>query len=356
MNLSCVFGSPGRFRPERPRLAPPLRPRPGLAEGRDLLTTPLLGDDAILAVDRRQGLLCLEVGSGEVRWRHGAERGWGECLLAGEVVVVTPAPDRIEELDLTTGAVVRTARVETGYVLRSSVVLGDRVLGPLVDGRLAAWDRNGEVLTWTGPAVRGDLPVAAADGLLVGVADGVLIGLEVDDGAERWRLPLTELGRREVFGDLEDGTVVGRVLVHDGRLWCAVTGGGVLCADLRDGTVLWHDKHWRIGVGLELVPPDELVVLADDVLLTLDAQTGAVRRRVPVRASTPLQAPFGPPALSVSHAWMVDRRGQLVAARLADGVVEQSMPVGGAVFEQPALDDNGLYVVTFDGRLAAFEH
>lgn len=355
MTLPCPYGSAGRFRPCPPPLAPPLVARPGFGAPLDVVTSPLLGDGVLYLVDRVRGLVCMDAATAEQRWAHPAERGEGECLLAGDRIVTTPAPGRVEQLAAATGAVIDTAAEDGGLLLRSAVLDAGRVVGPLVNGTLAAWDLARHAFAWRGPLVRADVPVAFADGTLVAVGTHALVGHSLADGAQRWRLDLRERGRRTVLGEPEDGQVAGRPLAHDGLAWCAVTGGGVLAVGLDDGQVRWHvPVGWTIGVSVELIASDTLVVLADDALVTLDARTGAVRRRSPLHGDVPMQPPFTPMALSAGYAWAVDRQGRLVAARLDDGVVAFHAEVGGFVHEPPVVGVSALYVATFEGRLAAF--
>jgi outer membrane protein assembly factor BamB len=339
-----------------PSLAPPLVPWPAFGVGLHLVTGPLVGPGALFAVDYDLGLVCLDSATGERRWSIATESGWGECLLDGDRVVSTPRPGRVTVLHRTSGAVLDDAEAD-GLLLRSAVLEGDRVVGPLIDGRLAAWDLVRHEFMWRQTsAVRADVPVAGAGGVLVAVEGPALVACDMDSGEQCWRFDVTELGRRET---ILDGTVAGevatRVVAHDGLAWAGLTGGSLVAVGLGDGALRWRAQlGWVGGLAFELTLAGTLMLLVNDELVVLDAATGEEHRRAPLSGRFPLQPPFAPMALSDGYAWAVDRQGRLTSIDLNGGTVAYQAETRAFVHEPPVTTDDALFVTDFDGRLHAY--
>jgi outer membrane protein assembly factor BamB len=354
--MPCPFGSAGRFRPAVPALAPPLAPRPTFGADLNLVTGPLVGSGALFAVDRNRGLVCLDPASGEELWSVATERGWGECLLDGDRVIATPRAGRVAIIDPASGRVLDDAEAD-GLVLRSAVVHENRVVGPLADGSVAAWDLGRHEFAWRGSStVRADVPVAAEGGVLVAVEGPALIAYSIAVGEQLWRFDVSEVGRRETIADgVLPGEVATRVVVHNGLAWAGLSGGSFVAVGLRNGELRWHAQlGWFGGLPFELTPDGALVLFVNDELVALDSATGEQRRRALIHGAAPLQPPFAPMALSAGFAWAVDRQGRLTGVDLTDGTIAYQAETRAFVYEPPVITDHALYVTDFDGRLHVY--
>jgi outer membrane protein assembly factor BamB len=261
-------------------------------------------------------------------------------------------------LEQASGSILEETDVEMP-LLREAVVEDGRVVGPLADGRLAAWDLGHREFVWHHTAVvRADFPVALADGVLVAVEDHAVAACDLVRGNALWRFEVGQLARhRTILDGVVEGHVATRVIAHDGRAWVGLTGGWVVAMALADGSLLWRaDVGSAAGMSLDLDPDGALVVVAYDQLIVLDANTGEQRGRYVIAGPTPVAAPFAPIALSTDLGWTVDRRGRLNAINLDDGRVADQINVGAFVHEPPLVADQGVYVTDFKGSLHAYGH
>lgn len=284
---------------------------------RVLTGTVVVGDDAVIALDRR---------TGATHWRFVPERGHGAGIFLGgadeDAVAAGSASGHVYVLDASTGRLRWTDRViqdHAAAVVHPPVLAGDRVVlsytrfGPRLGGGVAAYTRGGRRL-WhvrlpdsTGAAGG---PLVAGGWLAVARTDGVIQGFSLEDGGRRWRLPrargaagrardirpLAIVGNRLVAGSLSGGITAYAVdrqrecwraespsgaaalrLTTDGtNVYAPLTSGTLLVLSAADGR-----ERWRVGEPEDRVwwPPgvghDHIVIAAERSVRAFKLEAGS---------------------------------------------------------------------------------
>ncbi len=352
--IAAQSSSPSSLRPEIWRVA--------LAGPAD--TAPLADGDRVYAATTGGGVVCLERATGRTAWTADAalpaKPGDGLALAGGRLWV--PGKDGVlYGLDLATGAIVH--RLDVGGSLSSAplaegemLYLSTDVTGldlrpghgqvvavdpararvtnrwPICDHGLraqpAAWERRLYVGDRSGCLYALDLRtgrserVAGGGGLILAAAcvDGERGQVIVGDSYGRVQA-LDRAGRERWSVRLE-GAIVGRPLLHGGRLYAGTGDGTVHALDPASGQPLWKPFHTRAAVATSPVAWGDLVFVGsnDGYLYALEAVSGRLFWQYYSGSAVCL-----PPGLSVDGTlYAVDKDGHLNAlrwclARYADG-------------------------------------
>ena len=355
--VACAYASPGRWQPCATELKPPLVPAWSPPSAEDLVDAPILGGGLAFCVSRPHGLVAVDVRTGEHVWRLEAERAWGSCQLSGDRLLATPRPGRLAVLDPASGAERQSYAVH-GILLQYGVVVDDRVVSPLDDSSLGAWDLAAGAFAWRVPTQWRPTLLAAGGGIVCVAEESAYVALDLATGSERWRFDVAVLGRyTTILWGERPGAATRHPIIAGDSVYVGVTGGLLVALDIASGMPRWTTQvGCPIPHNFALAPNGELLHLADDALVAIDAATGAVRARQLLNdaAGEAGDGPFAPMAVTERFVWAVDHRGRLAAIARADGHIAWRADLRGRVASPPVIADGRLLVVDLDGRLSVF--
>ncbi len=126
---------------------------------------PVVRGGVLYVTDRTDGLMALDVDTGETRWSVELEDRWGAPLAANDdVVVVTGESSTVAAYATADGALVWQVPLESGS-RGGATLAGDRVIAPSLDGTIvsldvatgaADWRRELDTHVWAPVVIDGD--------------------------------------------------------------------------------------------------------------------------------------------------------------------------------------------------------
>ena len=257
----------------------------------------IVGDDAIVAFDRR---------TGRAAWRFVPAEGQGAGIFLGDVAggmaLAGSASGNLYAVDTATGGARWTRRVtpSRNAAVYPPIVAADRIIVAFtrfdgaLSGGLAAFGLDGGLL-WARslPAGTGSAGAIVVDGTtaIVAATDGAIRAFSIIDGRPRWRLPSMR--------HAADGTTRGRdirALAVAGRTLVAGSLNGALVAyDLDTRRQRWrYDDGPDEAAALRLVASDSHVYApyTDGSLIAVALETGREHWRMPPASNALEWPPF----------------------------------------------------------------
>jgi outer membrane protein assembly factor BamB/predicted phosphodiesterase len=325
---------------------------------------------------KQGGLRALDAATGALRWQAvDGQAVRATPVIAGERVLYTTVDGKVRARALADGALVWTSDRRTGartadtWLYGPPAVEGGQVIVTTVD-HVAALDLATGAETWRqGWNTSGETPVFQVNPGGAGLAGGLglahvrrvpptTLAFSLADGRERWRVPF-DTGVR----------VSAPPLVTDDLVVFADGQGTLHAIDLATGAPRWtsvlYDAEGHLSeppMGAPVVHGQLGVWPTPRGVFAVDLQSGAKRWWVEGGPSVLRALPYslvthgfmGGLALDGELVWAGGVDGQLRALSLADGGTVVALDLGSPILTAPALSDDLLVVLTYDGAVRAF--
>jgi len=242
-----------------------------------ILSTPVVAEGRLFALDARLRLSALDAGSGDRLWRvdlmldeeRRSTIGGGVAYADGRLFVTT-GYGHIIALDATNGSEIW--RTPVGAPIRAApTVANSRVFAVSFDNSLVVLSAEDGSLQWrhTGIAETAGLlgaaaPAVADNVVIAPFSSGEVFAFRVDDGRELWSDTLILQGRFGAEAQLTD--VDASPVISDGTAYTVSHSGRLLATDLDSGQRIWNQEvagketPWVAGNWIYLVTVDAEVV------------------------------------------------------------------------------------------------
>lgn len=268
--------------------------------GKEVTSSPILFEEAVIFGCRDGGVYALDRRSGAQLWKFTATAGVGSSPAAwGDRVIIADYNGNVFGLKGRTGERVWTRKLPM-RVVSSPAVSGDRVVVGCYDGSAYCLSAENGAVLWkvrTGGRIRGSA-AASGDLFYVPSYDGDLYALQAGTGQTAWRL--------KIGGTVSASPIVcGNIVVIGG------TDGRVHGVDASTGVVRWTS-----------------------------ATQSSVESRIGATADAALVG---------------SNDGRLYCFNLADGSIAWKCPTGRAVLGRPVVTDGVVYAGSYDGGMYAIE-
>ncbi|HUK21055.1 MAG TPA: PQQ-binding-like beta-propeller repeat protein [Gemmatimonadales bacterium] len=231
--------------------------------------------------------------------------------------------------------------VSVGRAVRGAPAITESVIAVgTADRQVALVDRSSGQVLW-----RAGLHGTIHGGPLID-GDRVYVATEASPSGRVYALGLKD-GR--VVWSTETGGIEAGLAIEGDSLYAGTETGHIMRLETREGKVQWQ-RQLAGAIRADPVPgPAGLAVITTaDTLYLLDAESGAVRRRVALPGTV-----LAPPALSQTgiHLFAGTTAGHLLAINLIDGTFSWDVKAGDAVLAAPVLVRDTVFCLTRDGHL-----
>lgn len=330
----------------------------GKGEGRLGLRQSPVGDgQRVYAADPGGRLQAFDAVSGAVAWQMDTGLRLSSSLGLGEDTLVVGTLDgEVIAWNPDSGSERWRARVSSEVIAAPAISRGLAVVRA-IDGRVFAFSIIDGERRWVfdhgTPALtlRGNSAPIMAEGLvLIGYDGGQLVALRGEDGVQLWEQPIAVGEGRTELARMVD--IDGNMAYDRGELFAAAFNSEVQGISLEGGRPLWNREMSSYG-GIALVGNMLYVADRDGVLWALDRNTGAAIWKQD----------------ALMHRWVTTPavHGDLVAVGDLEGYVhwfdrDSGVPAARQRLDKkpiratPLVNGEMLYVVSTDGKLAAYRH
>ncbi len=296
--------------------------------------------------------------------------GGGVAWAAGRLYV-TSGYRVVAQLNADTGEVIWRTRTEQP-IHSAPTVVGGRVMAVTIDNVLVTFDaltgapgwtyqglsESARILSASSPAVSGDTVVAS-------FGSGELVALRSANGNDLWNVALSRASRTSALSEIRD--IAGRPVIYRGDVF-AVSHSGVFSAtDLRTGQARWSLPV--VGITSPLPEGDVVYVMAEDgQLICASRETGQiywisnlnagfVSKRtggfLKIGSHKSLKPIWSAPILAKDRLIMAGSSGQLVSVDAKTGAIQRRVELGAPVLLTPIAAGDMIYVVTDTAQLIA---
>jgi len=193
---------------------------------------------------------------------------------------------------------------------------------------------------WRAQPLRGPSAPVALDSASVylGGGDRKVVAVDLETGQTRWTVRVT-------------GPMAGGVLLGGDRIFAATDrpSGRVYAFARASGNQLWDTRTGDIHAPLALVEGTIIALSREGLAIALDAETGKVRWRRPVRSTAV------PPVSLGDGRVLVSSQDSLFVLRLGDGRILDRRRAPGAIVAPWVEHDGVLFAGTGDSTIVALE-
>lgn len=342
----------------------------GSSDSEVLLSTPVVAQGRLYAMDAEAHVTALEAATGRQLWRadlrpekrRGDSKGGGVAFADGRLFAATGYGE-VMALDPSNGAVAWRKRV-AGPVRGAPTVAGGSVVVLTLDNQTIALSAADGAVKWNHAGILESAgllgsasPAAAGTLVVVPYSSGELFGLRGENGRVAWQDSLAAIRRGGALSGLAD--IRGLPVIDRGQVYAIGHSGRTVALDERMGARLWEAEIG--GVQTPWVAGDHLFVLDNDAeVVALTRKSGRVRwvgrlekRKDPKDNKSALIAWAGP-VLAGGKLWLTGSHGVLVTLDPASGAELGRSKLPGATYLPPIMANNTLYVLSDNGTLVAF--
>ncbi len=341
----------------------------GSSSAEMLLSTPVIAQGRIYAMDADAHIAALDERTGSQLWRvdvrpekrRGDSMGGGVAFADGKLFAATGYGE-VLALDPANGAVVWRKHI-AGPVRGAPTVMSGAVFVLTLDNQAFAlsaddgsvkWNHSGilenaGLLGSSSPAASGTLVVAP-------YSSGELFGLRIENGRIAWQDSLAMIRRGGALASMTD--IQGLPVIDRGQVYAIGHAGRMVALDERMGARLWEAEvggkqtPWLAGDTL-------FVVDNDNEVLAISRKSGGVRWVSQLEVfKNPKDKTGGitwaGPVLAGNRLWLTGSHGVLAALDPTNGkeVGRYSLPT--STYLPPVVANNTLYVLSDNGTLSAF--
>jgi outer membrane protein assembly factor BamB len=193
-------------------------------------------------------------------------------------------------------------------------------------------------------------PVIADDKVVAGYANGKLVALSIDDGKVIWEKNVAiPRGRTELERIVDvDATPV----IKDGIVYAVAYQGKVAALSLSTGDIDWS-RDMSSKAGLDVVVGDSVFITDESsyIWAVQDGSGDALWRQTRL-----LRRSASAPKVVADNILVGDFEGYLHWISRADGRFVSRIKISdGAIVSQPVVQNDVVYVIANDGKLAAIQ-
>ncbi|MCW2237106.1 PQQ-like beta-propeller repeat protein [Azospirillum canadense] len=341
----------------------------GSSSSRMLLSTPVVADGKIFAMDADSHVAALDEKGGRQLWRvdtkpeneRGGASGGGVAYADGRVFAATGFAE-VLALDPANGNVIWRKRVP-GPVRGAPTVDGGRVYVLTLDNQLAALSATDGAVQWTHQGILetagllGAVSPAATSTLVVApYSSGELYGLRPENGRVAWQESLAAIRRAGALSSLAD--IRGLPVIDRGIVYAIGHSGRTVAIDERIGVRVWEAEiggtqtPWLAGDYLYVVTNDSEVV-------AMSRQAGRIRWVTPLDRFKDMEDKKGPitwsgPVVAGGKLYVTGSHGQMLALSPGDGQIVTRYSLQSGSYLPPIVANNTLYVLGDNGTLVAY--
>ncbi|MDP3658536.1 PQQ-like beta-propeller repeat protein [Phenylobacterium sp.] len=294
----------------------------------------------------------------------------GGVAYADGKLYVSSGYQFVAQLDAGTGALGWRTRTEQPIHAAPTVSAG-RVMVVAIDNTLATYDAATGEAGWTYQALSeparilaASSPAVSGDTVIASFSSGELVALRAANGNDLWNEALSRASRTSALSEIRD--IPGRPVIYQGDVF-AVSHSGVFAAtDLRTGQARWSlpmvgvTTPWPAGdVVFAVSKTGQVVCVAREsgqVYWIQDLNAGRKTRKqggflgVGSVVTRPV---WSSPILANNRLILADSTGQLVSLNAKTGAVERKVNLGASTLIGPIAMGGTIYVVTDKAQLIA---
>lgn len=334
-----------------------------------LTAGPVVAEDTIFSIDAAGHVSAFQVSTGKLKWRVSAVPDdeedksalGGGLAWAEDRLFVTRGYKELRALNAATGALLWKAALPS--ISRSAPTVADgRVYTITLDNRLLVFSAADGAPLWnyTGIAEETNLLGAATVAVdtslaVLPLSSGALLGLRPENGQIVWEDDLSSVRRSGSLSTIAD--IKALPVIDGGLVFAASYSGRMVALDQVSGKRVWQRE-----VGSAETPcvagDSVFMITTDQQLVAFSRQSGGIRWNVQLP-----QWLDGDKKDSVSWTGPVLAGGRLIVAGSSglmldidpkDGKTLKSTKLSGAVSLPPIVAGNTLFILTQNGRLAAY--
>jgi len=325
----------------------------------------------VSAIDARTGAPVWRTSVRPADNRRDREAFGGGVAFSDGKLYVTSGYRLVAQLDAATGAVGWTRRTDQPIHAAPTLAAG-RVAAVALDNTLVTFDAATGEPAWTYQALSeparilaASSPAVSGDTLVASFGSGELVALRAQNGNDIWNEALSRASRTSALSEIRD--IPGRPVIYQGDVF-AVSHSGVMAAiDLRSGQARWSLPV--VGVTSPLPAGDVVFVVSKTgELICAQRETGQIywmrnlnegqetRKRggvFGIGGRTVLAPTWSGPLLANDRLILVSTAGQLVSVNAKTGEVQRRVPLGAPAKLAPIAMGDTVYVVTDTAQLIA---
>jgi outer membrane protein assembly factor BamB len=324
------------------------------SDKRTLALVPAVGAGRVYAADARGRVVALSATDGRQVWRRDTKIPFsGGPEVAGERLIIGSTDGDLVALSTRDGT--QRWRTQLGSeVLSVPRVVGDLVVVHTVDDNVYGINVNdgserwryvhpAPILTLHGSST----PVAAGEGVVVGISGGRLVYLDTEEGAPFWEVVVTRPSGRTELDRIAD--VDANPVVVGDVVYVASFNGDLGAVDLLTGTILWR-RELSAHAGIAATPEALYITDSDDNLWAAEPTDGAGRWKQDALLYRRVTAP----AVLGNRLIVGDLEGWLHLVDRNDGrLIGRVRAAKSPINHTPVIASGVVYVYAADGTLAA---
>ncbi|HEY9163979.1 MAG TPA: PQQ-binding-like beta-propeller repeat protein [Magnetovibrio sp.] len=341
----------------------------GADSGHRFVTTPIVADGRIFAMDAGSDVTALNAQTGEELWSialtpdeedDGHIQG-GLAYENGRVFAGTGFAQVIA-IDAASGKIIWRKNV-SGPIRSAPTVRGGRVFAVSLDNKLHALAADDGRLLWSHSGsdelamlLGGASPAEDQGVVVVPYTSGELAALKVDNGRQLWMDSLSSARRTDATAAMAH--IRANPIIDRGRVFAISNSGMMVSIDLRTGQRVWdkniggHESLWVAGEYL-------YTLTGNEELAALERNTGRVLWVTPLPRWEDPESYKGPivwtgPLLVSDRLIVASSDGVAVAVSPYSGKILGSESMPDSVSVPPIVAGDTVYFLADDATLAAY--
>jgi len=341
----------------------------GSDSGRALLTTPVVVDGRVYAMDVEYRITALNLDSGAEIWRHKPKVpdededtfGGGLAFDAGRIFVTTGFGD-VLALDAKTGTLIWRENV-SGPVRSAPTATGGRVYVITIDNQLTVLDSTTGRKQWGHTAISesagllgGSSVAVSGSTVIVPYSSGELFAMRAENGRVVWSDNLTAVRRVDAMANL--AAIRGNPVIDRGAVIAISHSGRMVAIDQRSGARIWERNIG--GVDTPWVAGDFVYVLSNEnEVFCLTRRGGRIRWvqslprfEKPKKKKDPIR--WSGPVLAGDRLVLASSNGQVVTISPYSGELLGKLELPDGVFLPPIVAADTIFFLTEDAQLIAY--
>jgi outer membrane protein assembly factor BamB len=338
----------------------------GRGDGR-LLSTPIVAEGIIYALDAYGNVTALEAGSSNTLWQTNISPegqqisiiGGGVAYGGGKIFVTSPHAE-VLALDAKTGAIL-WRRTTPSPVRASPTIAEGRVYVLTISNQLEVLDAEKGTPLWNHAGITehagllGTASPAVAKGVVVVTySSGEIYALKAENGHQLWMETLSTTRRPDSLSSLSH--IKALPVIHQNNVIVIGHNQKMAAYDLRRGERLW-ERHIGGTRTPAVVGEYIFMVNSHNELLCLTRQHGQVVwvKKLDADPESPYKVVWEGPLVAGGRLYLVNTGGSLVSFDPATGKILESRYIGSSFTLPPFCAQETLYLLTDEGDLMAFQ-